>query len=169
MRPLCPRRAPHSGVTGTNKLRFAVAALVMDCRGCTRRHWCSSVAKAIKGPNLHLPAIGQAIRENAWSMKAARVLRFGPPSEITNDDVPQPEPGAAQLLVRVKAAGVGNWDASSVRVRLNSNPCLLSSVPSYQESSKQSDRKFRDSRSETKYTGQRTSNSAGHTQNMRCL
>jgi len=44
-------------------------------------------------------------------MKAARVLRFGPPSVITNDDLPRPEPGAAQLLVRVKAAGVGNWDA----------------------------------------------------------
>jgi NADPH:quinone reductase-like Zn-dependent oxidoreductase len=44
-------------------------------------------------------------------MKAARVLRFGPPSVISNDDVPRPEPGAGQLLVRVKAAGVGNWDA----------------------------------------------------------
>jgi len=30
---------------------------------------------------------------------------------ISNDDVPRPEPGAGQLLVRVKAAGVGNWDA----------------------------------------------------------
>jgi NADPH:quinone reductase-like Zn-dependent oxidoreductase len=44
-------------------------------------------------------------------MKAARVLRFGPPNVITNDDLPQPEPGAGQLLVRVKAAGVGDWDA----------------------------------------------------------
>jgi len=44
-------------------------------------------------------------------MKAARVLRFGPPSVITNDDLPRPEPAAGQLLVRVKAAGVGNWDA----------------------------------------------------------
>jgi len=30
---------------------------------------------------------------------------------ISSDDVPRPEPGAGQLLVRVKAAGVGNWDA----------------------------------------------------------
>ena len=45
------------------------------------------------------------------SMKAARVLRFGPPNVITNEDVPKPEPGAGQLLVRVKAAGVGHWDA----------------------------------------------------------
>ena len=44
-------------------------------------------------------------------MKAARVLRFGPPSVITIDDLPRPEPGAGQLLVRVMAAGVGNWDA----------------------------------------------------------
>jgi len=44
-------------------------------------------------------------------MKAARVLQFGPPNVITNDDLPRPEPGAGQLLVRVKTAGVGHWDA----------------------------------------------------------
>jgi hypothetical protein len=44
-------------------------------------------------------------------MKAARILRFGPPSVITDDDLPQPKPAPGQLLVRVKAAGVGNWDA----------------------------------------------------------
>ena len=44
-------------------------------------------------------------------MKAARVLHFGPPSVIENDDLPRPEPVAGQLLVRVKAAGVGPWDA----------------------------------------------------------
>ena len=44
-------------------------------------------------------------------MKAARILQFGPPSVIANVDLPRPEPGAGQLLVRVKAAGVGNWDA----------------------------------------------------------
>jgi NADPH:quinone reductase-like Zn-dependent oxidoreductase len=44
-------------------------------------------------------------------MKAARVLHFGPPSVIENDDLPRPEPAAGQLLVRVKAAGVGPWDA----------------------------------------------------------
>ena len=43
-------------------------------------------------------------------MKAARILRFGPPNVITIEDVPRPEPGAGQLLVRVKAAGIGNWD-----------------------------------------------------------
>lgn len=44
-------------------------------------------------------------------MKAARVLRFGPPSVIENDDLPRPEPADGQLLVRVKGAGVGPWDA----------------------------------------------------------
>ena len=44
-------------------------------------------------------------------MKAVRVLRYGPPSVIAIDDVPRPTPGRGQLLVRVEAAGVGNWDA----------------------------------------------------------
>jgi NADPH:quinone reductase-like Zn-dependent oxidoreductase len=44
-------------------------------------------------------------------MKAARVLRFGPPEVIGIEDLPRPAPAAGQLLVRVKAAGVGNWDA----------------------------------------------------------
>lgn len=44
-------------------------------------------------------------------MKAARILHFGPPSVIENDDLPRPDPAAGQLLVRVKAAGVGPWDA----------------------------------------------------------
>jgi NADPH:quinone reductase-like Zn-dependent oxidoreductase len=57
-------------------------------------------------------------------MKAARVLRFGPPGVIITDDLPRPEPAAGQLLVRVKAAGVGNWDAlvrqSSWMIRVKS-------------------------------------------------
>jgi NADPH:quinone reductase-like Zn-dependent oxidoreductase len=44
-------------------------------------------------------------------MKAARVLHFGPPSVIENDDLPRPVPASGQLLVRVVAAGVGPWDA----------------------------------------------------------
>jgi hypothetical protein len=62
-------------------------------------------------------------------MKAARVLRFGPPAVITNDDVPQPKAGAGQLLVRVKAAGVGNWDAliREGKVELQSLPIILGS------------------------------------------
>jgi NADPH:quinone reductase-like Zn-dependent oxidoreductase len=62
-------------------------------------------------------------------MKAARVLRFGPPAVITNDDVPQPKAGAGQLLVRVKAAGVGNWDAliREGKVELQPLPIILGS------------------------------------------
>ena len=62
-------------------------------------------------------------------MKAARVLRFGPPDVITNDDLPRPEPNAGQLLVRVKAAGVGNWDAliREGKVQLQPLPLILGS------------------------------------------
>ena len=62
-------------------------------------------------------------------MKAARILRFGPPSVITNDDLPRPEPAAGQLLVRVKAAGVGNWDAliREGKVELQPLPLTLGS------------------------------------------
>jgi len=44
-------------------------------------------------------------------MKAACVVEFGLPSVITIDDLPRPKPSSGQLLVRVHAAGVGNWDA----------------------------------------------------------
>jgi NADPH:quinone reductase-like Zn-dependent oxidoreductase len=62
-------------------------------------------------------------------MRAARVLRFGPPSVITNDDLPLPEPSPGQLLVRVKAAGVGNWDAliREGKVQLQPLPLVLGS------------------------------------------
>jgi NADPH:quinone reductase-like Zn-dependent oxidoreductase len=62
-------------------------------------------------------------------MKAARVLRFGPPNVITIDDLPRPEPAAGQLLVRVKAAGVGNWDAliREGKVELQPLPLILGS------------------------------------------
>ncbi|MGU3326661.1 NADP-dependent oxidoreductase [Methylobacterium mesophilicum] len=44
-------------------------------------------------------------------MKACRVHKFGPPSVITLEDVPRPEPGEDEVLVKVHAAGVGPWDA----------------------------------------------------------
>lgn len=60
-------------------------------------------------------------------MKAMRVLQFGPPTLISNDEVPRPEPGARQLLVRVKAAGVGNWDKliREGKVQLQPLPLIL--------------------------------------------
>src|ERR687895_2815460 len=44
-------------------------------------------------------------------MKAVRVQRFGPPDVISLEDVPTPQPGYGEVLIRVKAAGVGPWDA----------------------------------------------------------
>src|SRR4051812_13077346 len=62
-------------------------------------------------------------------MKVAQVLQFGPPSVITNDDLPRPDPGPGQLLVRVKAAGVGNWDAliREGKIQLQPLPLILGS------------------------------------------
>jgi NADPH:quinone reductase-like Zn-dependent oxidoreductase len=62
-------------------------------------------------------------------MKAARVLQFGPPSVITIDDLPRPEPATGQLLVRVKAAGVGPWDAlfREGKAKLEPLPLILGS------------------------------------------
>lgn len=56
--------------------------------------------------------------------QAARVHRFGPPDVITLDDIGMPEPGAGEVLVRVKAAGVGPWDAQ-VRAGKASPPGTL--------------------------------------------
>jgi NADPH:quinone reductase-like Zn-dependent oxidoreductase len=45
------------------------------------------------------------------AMLAIRVHRFGAVDALVSDDVPQPVPGAGEVLLRVKAAGVGPWDA----------------------------------------------------------
>jgi len=44
-------------------------------------------------------------------MKAVRVVRFGPPEIISIEEIPNPEPGDGEVVVQVKAAGVGPWDA----------------------------------------------------------
>ncbi|WP_216856507.1 NADP-dependent oxidoreductase [Acidisphaera sp. S103] len=43
--------------------------------------------------------------------KACRIDRFGPPDVITLADIERPAPAAGEILVRVRAAGVGPWDA----------------------------------------------------------
>lgn len=43
-------------------------------------------------------------------MAACRVNAFGPPSTISFEQIPVPKPGPSEVLVRVKAAGVGPWD-----------------------------------------------------------
>jgi NADPH:quinone reductase-like Zn-dependent oxidoreductase len=103
-------------------------------------------------------------------MKAERVLQFGSPNVIINDDLPRPTPTAGQLLVRVKAAGVGPWDAlvregkSGLHQPL---PLILGSelsgiveaIGAEVSGFKAGDEVY----------GQQTRNSPGHTQNMRCL
>lgn len=44
------------------------------------------------------------------TMAACRVNAFGPPGAISLERIPIPEPGPGEILVRVKAAGVGPWD-----------------------------------------------------------
>ena len=44
-------------------------------------------------------------------MKAARISQFGSLDVITVGETECPSPGPGQVLVRVKAAGVGPWDA----------------------------------------------------------
>jgi NADPH:quinone reductase-like Zn-dependent oxidoreductase len=44
-------------------------------------------------------------------MRAARIHRFGPPNIITIERTDVPEPRDREVLVRVRAAGVGPWDA----------------------------------------------------------
>jgi NADPH:quinone reductase-like Zn-dependent oxidoreductase len=86
-------------------------------------------------------------------MKAARVLRFGPPGVIMNDDLPRPEPAAGRLLVHVKASGVGNWDALVREGKNPTNLCLSFSVTSCQELLNRLGRASRGLRLATKCTG----------------
>jgi NADPH:quinone reductase-like Zn-dependent oxidoreductase len=44
-------------------------------------------------------------------MQAIRVHQFGGLESLVAEDVPRPTPGEGEVLVRVRAAGVGPWDA----------------------------------------------------------
>ena len=44
-------------------------------------------------------------------MQAIRVHHFGGLDALVAETVPRPAPGDGEVLVRVKAAGVGPWDA----------------------------------------------------------
>src|SRR5262245_48102769 len=59
------------------------------------------------------------------TMKAARIQQFGPPNVIKIDELPRPEPGAGELVVRVKAAGVGHWDALIREGKVQGEPLPL--------------------------------------------
>ena len=41
------------------------------------------------------------------AMKAIRVHAFGGPENLKYEDAPDPKPGPGQILVRLRAAGVG--------------------------------------------------------------
>src|SRR2546422_710854 len=43
-------------------------------------------------------------------MKAIRVHEFGPPDVMRLEEVPDPQPGAGQVLVRIRAVGVNPVD-----------------------------------------------------------
>src|SRR6478672_5042789 len=44
-------------------------------------------------------------------MQAIRIHHFGDLDSLVVEDVPRPAPGEGEVLLRVKAAGVGPWDA----------------------------------------------------------
>jgi NADPH:quinone reductase-like Zn-dependent oxidoreductase len=44
-------------------------------------------------------------------MLAVRIHKFGPPEVLSIEEIPEPKPARGQVLIRVKAAGVGPWDA----------------------------------------------------------
>ena len=48
--------------------------------------------------------------EEAEMMKAAAIERFGRLDELKILELPRPTPEAGEVLIRVRAAGVGNWD-----------------------------------------------------------
>lgn len=47
-------------------------------------------------------------------MRALRFHTFGPPSVLAIEEVPQPEPGPGEVLVRVKAAGLNPADLKNI-------------------------------------------------------
>lgn len=55
--------------------------------------------------------VHEAVRDqNHVSMMAWRVHEFGPPHTMTFESIPRPTPGPGEVLVKVRAAGVGPWD-----------------------------------------------------------
>jgi NADPH:quinone reductase-like Zn-dependent oxidoreductase len=51
----------------------------------------------------------------ADQMKAIAIERFGGLDELKEYDLPKPEPAADEVLIRVRAAGVGIWDSKQRR------------------------------------------------------
>jgi len=51
------------------------------------------------------------VQQTAQNMKAVAIGRFGGLVELKEYDLPKPEPAADEVLIRVRAAGVGIWDS----------------------------------------------------------
>jgi hypothetical protein len=47
------------------------------------------------------------VPDRGASMQAIRVHHFGGPESLVSEEVPRPEPGEGEVLLRVKAGGVG--------------------------------------------------------------
>jgi NADPH:quinone reductase-like Zn-dependent oxidoreductase len=48
---------------------------------------------------------------HAATMQAIRIHEFGPPEVMQLVELPRPQPGPGEVLLRIQAAGVGPWDA----------------------------------------------------------
>src|ERR1700722_9123139 len=65
-----------------------------------------------------------------FGMRAAQIKSFGPPNVIETVELPKPVPGAGEVLVQTKAAGVAPWDAlirSNTSVTAPQLPLILGS------------------------------------------
>ena len=54
----------------------------------------------------------------AEKMKAVAIERFGGLDQLKNFELPKPEPKADEVLIRVRAAGVGIWDSAQRQGKL---------------------------------------------------
>lgn len=57
-------------------------------------------------------------------MRAVRCNRFGPPSELAVEDLPSPTPGAREVVVQVKAAGINYPDSLIIQNKYQLKPPL---------------------------------------------
>jgi NADPH:quinone reductase-like Zn-dependent oxidoreductase len=58
-------------------------------------------------------------------VRAAVIHETGPPEVIRIEDVPDPEPGAGEVLIRVEAAGVNRFDVNQRKGGASSFPLVL--------------------------------------------
>jgi len=57
-------------------------------------------------------------------MKALRFSKFGPPSVLTIEEVPRPEPVDGEALIQVKAAGINPSDVKNVSGFFRGTKCV---------------------------------------------